>query len=84
MAGKLCSGAPTNNAGNIKNSKSYCEGAIYRAEGTLVSRPITSNPHESGSEAAISWESGWTYAENQSGGYAGAFACCAALGDVVV
>ena len=70
MPGKLCTGAPTNNvgAGRLSQSKAYCEGMAYRASGTLIAKPITDNPHASGSPDGISWDSGWTKADDASGG----------------
>ena len=84
MPGKLCTGAASNNAGNLKNSKAYCEGIMYRASGTLLTRPIVSNPHEAGSEAAAAWDLGWTLAEANSGGTVDRTeaGCCAVTGTI--
>jgi len=83
MAGKNCTGIQSNNAGNLKNSRAYCEGAKYRAEGTLLTRPPADNPHEVDSEAYDAWDRGWIYAENRSGSYVSSFGCCPSLGNVI-
>ena len=62
-----------------RNSKSYCEGMMAR-----VASAITTNPHESGSEAADAWDAGVAVA-NAAAGSTIAIAdqgCCAAGGTV--
>ena len=83
MAGKLCFGEVRNNAGSIKDSKAFCEGRFYRGQGTAIAFPITGNPHEAGSDSAISWDLGWTDVNAQAGSYADEVGCCAAVGDVL-
>ena len=81
MAGKLCFGSTYNNAGagNLRESKSFCEGVSYRAKGTELTNPITDNPHVTGSEAADAWDAGWN-AANDEAGNATSIGCCAATG----
>lgn len=69
MAGKLCTGAPTNNAGAgiLSSSKAFCEGLAWRAQGTAVAFPISDNPHEPGSEDADAWDAGWTVTNAAAG-----------------
>jgi len=67
MSGKLCTGAPTNNADLIKESRAYCEAIQYRAQGTGAAFPLSGNPHESGSDAANAWNQGWLLANGSAG-----------------
>lgn len=83
MAGKLCFGASVNNAGNLKNSKAFCEGRFYRSRGTAASFPVTGNPHEIGSESSDAWVLGWDAAQAGVGTYVSESGCCAALGDII-
>lgn len=83
MAGKKCTGTQTNNAGNSKNSRAFCEGRNYRGTGTGLQAPITDNPHEAGSEAADAWDRGWTAVDISSGTSVGVDGCCPAVGDVL-
>jgi hypothetical protein len=61
MPGKLCTGAPTNNAGAglLSQSKAFCEGVQYRSQGTALEYPITNNPFLLGSPDSDSWIDGW-------------------------
>ncbi len=81
MAGKLCTGVPRNNVGgkNFRNSIAFCEGLAFRTQGTAVAFPITGNPQEALSEAAVSWDAGWTVADTASPGAVDAAdaTCCA-------
>jgi len=85
MPGKLCVGKPTNNigAGNLRESKAYCEGMAYRASGALLTVPITDNPHfNTGSEAEDSWNLGWNIADSSAPSEVSTsdLACCATVG----
>lgn len=67
MAGKLCTGAVTNNGFLPKESKAFCEGMFFRASGTASAKPITGNPEDGvGSQAETAWDAGWNYADDQS------------------
>ena len=63
MPGKFCTGAVTNNAYLLVETKAFCEGLNYRAGGTLLGRPKTDNQHAAGSEAAEAWDRGWETAD---------------------
>ena len=78
MAGKLCTGSRDNNAGNLKNSRAFCEGRTARGAGAL----IDGSPHEAGSEADKAWNHGWFMVDQVSPSYVDEFACCSAVGDV--
>lgn len=85
MSGKLCYGSDYNNAGagHLRSSKSFCEGAIYRAKGTTLSRPVDDNPHVAGSEASDAWIAGWDRAEAGKGDIPDmSDSCCASVGFV--
>jgi len=64
MAGRMCTGAVTNNAYLPKESKAFSEGLYYRAGGTLLGRPSSDNPHPAASSAGVAWELGWTVADD--------------------
>jgi len=64
MAGKMCTGAATNNSYNLKETKAFSEGVYYRASGTLLGRPVTDNPHVATSDAGVAWIDGWTVADD--------------------
>jgi len=57
--------------------KSYCEGLDHRI--ATNGATIGDNPHESGSEAADTWDAGWTVGQSAAGGVlpAGSAPCCA-------
>lgn len=86
MAGKLCFGQVRNNAGagHISQSKAYCEGAKWRAQGTALAFPKTDNPHEAGSEDAEAWDLGWDVAQAAAGGTLGTVGCCAYIGAIAI
>ena len=63
MAGKMCTGAVTNNAYLPKETKAFSEGLLYRAGGTLLGRPVTDNPHAAASSAGVAWIAGWTVSD---------------------
>ena len=83
MAGKLCNGTVENSAQPFKDSKAYCEGMAYRASDTVLSVPITDNPHEADSESNASWAAGWTAANGAGTIDASEAGCCALVGAVV-
>lgn len=86
MAGKLCTGAATNNAALPHQSRSFCEGMEFRAAGTAAAKPITGNPHDGlGSEAETAWDAGWTAADGAAGGTisAAVSGCCGLIGKAV-
>ena len=64
MAGKMCTGAVTNNSYLPKESKAFSEGVHYRAGGTLAGRPVTDNPHVATTSAGVAWIAGWTVADD--------------------
>jgi len=66
MAGKMCTGATTNNSYLLKEQKAFSEGIYYRAGGTLLGRPSSANPHASGSSAYTAWLAGWTAADSKA------------------
>jgi len=69
MAGKLCTGATTNNAFLPRESKAFSEGLYYRYGGTAAARPITGNPYDGdGSQLETAWDAGWTVADTASPG----------------
>ena len=86
MPGKQCSGQKDNNAGNVRNSKAYCEGIIYRASGTGVAKPKEDDPHVAGSEASDAWLRGWNVADTSAGGEVQEdwLGCCASVGIVPI
>lgn len=57
MAGQMSFGKVYNNAGagNINQSRSYCEGQQANIDGSLV----TVNPHEAGSESSVAFIAGF-------------------------
>lgn len=70
MSGKLCFGniAPLGNSFHPKTSKALAEGIQHRSGGTAIARPISDNPHESGSDAYNAWAYGWNQANDIAGG----------------
>ncbi len=64
---KPCAGTPTNNSDLIRESRAFCEGVQYRASGTSAAKPLSDNPHETGSDAADAWQTGWVQAQSDSG-----------------
>ena len=82
MAGKLCFGSAYNNAGagNLEQSKAFCEGMGYRAAGTALEKPKEDNPHAAGSESALAWALGWDFSEANVGTVPDTSGtCCAAV-----
>lgn len=75
MSGKLCFGAVKNNAANIRISRAFADGSRYRALGTALARPITDNPHPTGSPEKSAWDAGWNVADGEAGGFMGAIGC---------
>ena len=86
MAGKMCFGSTYNNAGagHLRSSKAFCEGIEYRTGGTAVARPKADNPHQSGSDAADAWDTGWDIAQAAAGGSVtpSSAPCCAVGGTI--
>lgn len=64
MAGKMCTGAVTNNSYMLKETKAFSEGLYYRAGGTLLGKPVTDNPHVATTSAGVAWIAGWTVADD--------------------
>jgi len=56
---KPCTGAPTNNSDLMRESRAFCEGLSYRAQGNSTNYPFTDNPHAVGSDANTAWSNGW-------------------------
>lgn len=82
MAGKLCFGSEYNNAGagQLKDSKAFCEGMAYRASDTAILAPKADNPHPAASEAALAWNLGWDFATANVGTVPDTSGtCCAAV-----
>lgn len=64
----------------MRSSKAFCEGADYRAGGTVLERPITDNPHNGDSEANAAWAAGWTVSDTASPSAPDmSGTCCAAI-----
>jgi len=59
MAGRMCTGAVTNNCFLPEETKAFSEGIYYRAGGNALTRPSTGNPHEATSDAGVAWKAGW-------------------------
>lgn len=57
MPGKLCTGAPTNNAGAgiLSNSKAFCEGRFANFSGGVIG----DDPHLPGSSDSDAWLAGF-------------------------
>lgn len=66
MTGQLDFGTTFNNAGaaRIDQGRAFSEGIYYRAGGTLLGRPLSDNPHESGSPDNAAWARGWAVADD--------------------
>jgi hypothetical protein len=83
----LCAGQKTDAPKNgvAKNSKAFCEGMAYRASATVLSVPVTDNPHSADSDAGIAWIAGWDVSDNAAGGLIGKsdIGCCA-MGGIIV
>ena len=78
--GRICVGEVTNSKPRLTSSRAFCEGMAYRADGTLLEKPSTNNPHAAGSEDATAWQKGWALAEHNKGGSISKddLGCCAA------
>ena len=74
MPGSLCSGTTAKEA-RIKNSRAYCEGALAR---TVSTTPT--NPHASGSDAAVAFAAGVAVKADAGGDPA----CCSPAGPAAV
>ena len=64
--GNVCDGVATHIQKTLRNTKAYAEGVEYRFGGTALQRPITDNPHVSGTEEADCWDAGWTGADTDT------------------
>jgi len=67
MAGKLYTGAVTNNVYDPDASKAFSEGMYWRAKGISISYPSSDNPHALGSEDYVAWLAGWNVANAAAG-----------------
>ncbi len=63
MAGSFCTGLDPDDGFLIKETKAYCEGLNAR-----ILSNSTTNPHESGSDAADAWDAGVAAAAAAAGG----------------
>lgn len=83
MPGQLCDGHALRTA-KSKDSKAYCAGMAYRASGYGDAVPVTDNPHESGSDAAVAWAAGWDAADAKVGGTMtqAEMGCCSVVADI--
>lgn len=79
MAGRRCVGGLRGNGPEVRESKAYCEGMAYRASDTASNVPVTDNPHEADSPAAIAWDNGWNVAQDALAGVIAdeQLGCCA-------
>jgi len=68
MAGKMYTGADTNNAAAVSESRAFCEGATYRSLGTAVAFPIEDDPHLKDSPDSVAWIAGWNKVNAAAGG----------------
>ncbi len=77
---KPCTGNQTGNSDLMKESRAFCEGVAYRAQGTAAAFPQTDNPHISTSDAYFTWLTGWTVANDAVGSVVdpALVPCCAA------
>jgi len=84
MAGQLCWGVAIKSS-DKRDTKAYCEGMAYRASDTALNAPITDNPHEAGSSAAVGWDAGWDIADGAAGSTISNLeaGCCAMRGAAV-
>ncbi len=67
MAGRMCTGAVTNQSYLLKETKAFSEGIYYRAGGTFAGRPSSDNPHPADSSAYVAWLAGWQLASDSGG-----------------
>ncbi len=80
MAGSFCTGLDPDDGFLIKETKAYCEGLNAR-----ILSNSTTNPHESGSDAADAWDAGVAVAAAAAGGQVSkANAPCCAISTGVV
>ena len=67
MPGTLCNGVDTDQP-YINRSRAYCQGFLYRLEGTAVAKPKTDNPYGADQEVAkVDWDTGWDNCNAQAG-----------------
>ncbi len=83
---KPCTGNQTGNSDLIKESRAFCEGVAYRAQGTAAAFPQTDNPHGPSSDAYFTWLTGWAVANDAAGGVVdpALVSCCAAPQNVIL
>ncbi len=83
---KPCTGNQTGNSDLMKESRAFCEGVAYRAQGTAAAFPQTDNPHDPSSDAYFTWLTGWTVANDATGGVIdpALASCCAAPQNVIL
>ena len=85
MAGSFCTGLEPDDGFLIKETKAFSEGIYWRASGTIITAPITSNPHEAASDAGVAWQAGWNVANAAfSGTISQADAPCVAVPDTAI
>ena len=84
MSGKMCDGSSHNSRVEVRETKSYAEGAQHRALGTAIAYPVSDNPHESGSASSIAWIAGWDVAEAAAGGDLAQTGCLAPINGILV
>lgn len=67
MPGKLCNGVATDQP-YINRSRAYCQGFLFRLQGTAVNRPKENNPYGVGQPtAAADWDLGWDNCNAEAG-----------------
>ncbi len=67
MPGTLCNGVDTDQP-YINRSRAYCQGFLYRLEGTENSRPKANNPYGTDQATAqADWNRGWDNCEARKG-----------------
>ena len=74
MAGKLCNGVSGYSAGELMNSKAYCEGRKAKYDNWPSA---ATNPHLSGSETNVCWEAGYDSVSNPGDPAEPGRDCCA-------
>ncbi len=83
---KPCTGNQTGNSDLMRESRAFCEGLQYRAQGTAAAFPQTDNPHGPTSDAYFTWLTGWTVANDAAGDTIepSAAPCCAVTQNVIL
>ena len=83
MSGKLCDGSSHNSRVEVRETKSYAEGALHRAQGTAIAYPVTDNPHQASSPASVAWIAGWDVAEAAAPGDLAQTGCLAPINGIL-